>query len=187
MKSTRRGFTIVELLIVIVVIAILASVSVVAYAGIQNRARFSAAAVDLRAFHFAMEQYNLDNGRYPLHTNRSDVAAVLKSAGLYEDTRSGATAEKRFSICVPPNRDNWAIVVASRQIFNGEVQLDAGQKTLYITKAGTVKEMEAIRYPEGVGVGGNLCVGAVRDFMPAGEWVHNNQYPWSIWSANASL
>lgn len=36
--ETKRGFTLVELLIVIVVIAILASISTVAYSGIQNRA-----------------------------------------------------------------------------------------------------------------------------------------------------
>ena len=42
--KTSKGFTIVELLIVIVVIAILAAISIVAYTGVQNRARNSAAA-----------------------------------------------------------------------------------------------------------------------------------------------
>lgn len=46
MKSLR-GFTIVELLIVIVVIAILAAISVVAYNGIQDRSKNSKVAADI--------------------------------------------------------------------------------------------------------------------------------------------
>lgn len=42
LKQNQKGFTIVELLIVIVVIAILAAISIVAYTGIQNRAKTSA-------------------------------------------------------------------------------------------------------------------------------------------------
>ena len=42
-KHKQTGFTIVELLIVIVVIAILATITIVAYNGIQDRARASAA------------------------------------------------------------------------------------------------------------------------------------------------
>ncbi len=42
-SSLRRGFTIVELLIVVVVIAILAAITIVAFNGIQNRAKSSAA------------------------------------------------------------------------------------------------------------------------------------------------
>ena len=42
-ESKQKGFTIVELLIVVVVIAILAAITIVAYNGIQNRAKNSAA------------------------------------------------------------------------------------------------------------------------------------------------
>lgn len=42
-RKTQSGFTIVELLIVVVVIAILAAITIVAYNGIQNRAKASAA------------------------------------------------------------------------------------------------------------------------------------------------
>lgn len=56
-KQAHTGFTIVELLIVIVVIATLASITVVAYNGIQNRAKAQQASSDLsalaRAIHLA--------------------------------------------------------------------------------------------------------------------------------------
>ena len=42
-RNRNKGFTIVELLIVIVVIAILAAISIVAYNGIQNRGKAAAA------------------------------------------------------------------------------------------------------------------------------------------------
>jgi prepilin-type N-terminal cleavage/methylation domain-containing protein len=53
--TSRRGFTIVELLIVIVVIAILAAISIVAYNGIQTRAKVSKANSDLVTLEKAMK------------------------------------------------------------------------------------------------------------------------------------
>ena len=49
LKTKQKGFTLVELLIVIVVIAILAAISIVAYNGIQNRAYDSTVQSDLRS------------------------------------------------------------------------------------------------------------------------------------------
>lgn len=65
MPKTKSGFTIVELLIVIVVIAILASISVVAYNGIQQRARDSARDSAVRSLRPALELYKSDVGQYP--------------------------------------------------------------------------------------------------------------------------
>jgi len=60
-----RGFTIVELLIVIVVIGILAAISIVAYNGIQNRAEASKEIRDLQSISQAINLYYVDNGQYP--------------------------------------------------------------------------------------------------------------------------
>ena len=64
-SSNQRGFTIVELLIVIVVIAILAAITIVAYNGIQNRAADTAVKTDLHNVAQKLAVFKVDNGRYP--------------------------------------------------------------------------------------------------------------------------
>lgn len=61
-----RGFTIVELLIVIVVIAILAAISIVAFNGVQERGRDSRRVADMNSIAKALEVYKAQMGRYPL-------------------------------------------------------------------------------------------------------------------------
>lgn len=70
MTKTKSGFTIVELLIVIVVIAILAAISIVAYNGIQNRATNNSRASTVAQYVKALKLYASENGSYPM------VAAV---------------------------------------------------------------------------------------------------------------
>ncbi|AHB42070.1 hypothetical protein RAAC3_TM7C00001G0205 [Candidatus Saccharibacteria bacterium RAAC3_TM7_1] len=60
----KRGFTVVELLIVIVVIAILAAITIVAYNGIQARTRDSVRKQDLAQLAKATKLYAVDNGDY---------------------------------------------------------------------------------------------------------------------------
>ncbi len=60
-----RGFTIVELLIVIVVIAILAAITIVAYNGIQNRAKTSAGQSLANTVLKKAEAYNTIESAYP--------------------------------------------------------------------------------------------------------------------------
>ena len=61
----EKGFTIVELLIVIVVIGILAAIVIVAYNGIQNRAKTVRAQTNANAVQKIAESYNTDNNVYP--------------------------------------------------------------------------------------------------------------------------
>lgn len=84
--ARSRGFTIVELLIVIVVIAILAAVTVVAYRGIQARSRDGLRKQDIAVIKKALEMYYIDNGRYP----PSSCASGCKINSSWSSTSDGS-------------------------------------------------------------------------------------------------
>ena len=79
--KNRQGFTIVELLIVIVVIAILAAITIVAYNGIQSRARTSSAQAAANNFAKKAEAYNADSSAYP--TASTDLTSASSSTTYY--------------------------------------------------------------------------------------------------------
>lgn len=66
MKRISRGFTIVELAIVISVIAILATITIVTYSGVQDRANFTKAQSDLAHINDALTVYKARVGQYPV-------------------------------------------------------------------------------------------------------------------------
>ena len=68
MTKTKSGFTIVELLVVIVIIAILAAISVVVYNGVQNRATNNSRASTVTQYVKALKLYATQNGSYPMAT-----------------------------------------------------------------------------------------------------------------------
>ena len=71
MKLTRKqeGFTIVELLIVIIVIAILATLVLVTFTGTQQSARNTQRQTDIKAVASHLETYNAKNSYYPSLTD----------------------------------------------------------------------------------------------------------------------
>ncbi|MFI5212807.1 MAG: type II secretion system protein [Candidatus Saccharimonadales bacterium] len=79
--NQQKGFTIVELLIVIVVIGILAAITIVAYNGVQSRANDVAVQADLRNFHNIIAQQKAINGTYP--TILTTSMGIKFSRGAY--------------------------------------------------------------------------------------------------------
>ena len=77
----QQGFTIVELLIVIVVIGILAALVITTFTGIQQRARNTERETDIKAIHGQVEAYFAQEGRYPTLANLND-----QSTGGFLDT-----------------------------------------------------------------------------------------------------
>jgi type II secretion system protein G len=79
-KTNDQGFTIVELLIVIVVIGILAALVITTFTGIQQRARNTERQTDIKAIHGQVEAYYAQNGRYPTLDNMND--ATFRSTNM---------------------------------------------------------------------------------------------------------
>lgn len=65
MKEFKRGFTLVELMIVITVIAILATIAVVSFTRVQKQARDTKRKGDVRAIATAMQAYFTERNSYP--------------------------------------------------------------------------------------------------------------------------
>lgn len=64
-KHKKSGFTIIELIVVMVVIGILAALVVVAYNGVVLKSKESALASDMSNARKSLEMYNIEHGYYP--------------------------------------------------------------------------------------------------------------------------
>ena len=100
-KIKQQGFTIVELLIVIVVIGILAAITIVAYNGIQNRAKTTQAKTVANAAVKKAELFNTDTSSgYPTACSQLTTAAATT---LYQLTGALCDTSLLSSTNLPQN------------------------------------------------------------------------------------
>jgi general secretion pathway protein G len=96
---SRRGFTLIELLVVILILAILAALIVPRVVGKSTDAKIAAAKADLATLSSSLQNFRLDNDRYP--TSEEGLAA------LSNPPASGATNWKGPYIQKPITVDPW--------------------------------------------------------------------------------
>ena len=64
-RDLRSGFTLIEIMLVVVIIGILAGVAAVQFGGKVGKSQENAAKASLQAIGMALSLYELDNGAYP--------------------------------------------------------------------------------------------------------------------------
>lgn len=138
---TKKGFTLVELLVVIVVIGILASLVVVGYNGSQQKAQDDTVRSDLDSFAGILESYrqNTDNGDvYP------QTKAMLDPLGIdVTKTAYNTTNTINFVYCINNSSDltqkykSYALVAESKS-GNMFMMTQDGFKTATTTHASLI-------------------------------------------------
>ena len=136
-KTVSKGFTLVELIIVIVVIGILAGVVTVSYRGIRQQAEVSVIMYDLRHLSDEMKFFYKDNDSYPrvypavYGDPLPDLEKVLRAAGVFEETRS-TNLKKTFIFCAPTRANPQRFAIIGREF--GETETNTSNPILhYVT------------------------------------------------------
>jgi len=156
-----EGFTIVELLIVIVVIAILAAITVAAYNGIQTRASDSVVQSDLRTSAQQIASFYIDNGNYPTGTNIVNGNPRLSFA-----KSSYLVTNNAVLYCVSTDGSKMALIGKSK---SGTVY--------YVTESALNARPYGFSFPNGVAVDcPNAGVTAY-----SGSWIHAQGSGWVSW------
>lgn len=95
--NNKKGFTLIEILIVISVIGILASIVLVNLGGFRSRGRDARRIADLRTMQNALELYYANEGNYPAGDSAALYAAVEALPGIGKLPRDPATGNPMYS------------------------------------------------------------------------------------------
>ncbi len=140
LKRNQKGFTIVELLIVIVVIGILAALVITTFTGIQQKARDTDRENDIRILHTSLEAYFATSTKYPTLGNLNDAtwrSTNMKGldADTLKDPRGSASA-----LVAAPGSNVYSYTVTPSGCDNSTTGGDCTAYTLTATKesGGTV-------------------------------------------------
>ena len=96
----RRGFTLIELMLVIVIIGVLAAMVVPRLAGRTEQAKIARAKADIAAIGLALDLYELDMGQYP---SDNDLEALMHKPSSDDGDRWKGPYLKKS---IPP-KDPW--------------------------------------------------------------------------------
>ena len=104
-KNTQAGFTLIELMVVIVILGLLAGVIIPRFMGETDKAKVATTKMQIASLESALKMYKLDNGSYPSTEQGLQALVEAPTAGnLPTNWRKGGYLEKGK---VP--KDPWKI------------------------------------------------------------------------------
>ena len=136
----RPAFTIVELLVVIVVIGILATITIVSYTGISQRATTASLQSDLDNASKQLKLFQVDNGNYPatidctIPDSSTNKCIKVSNGATYEYYVDNTNNKQIYCVTITKNNSYYSINNSGTSVpaaYCPVLYLDAGNKDSY--------------------------------------------------------
>ena len=183
-KTTAAAFTLIELLIVITIIAVLASIALPAFTGVKERGDQTKDLSNAKQIALALRQFAIDNnGSYPAKAPAGDYSAAPA-------TQPG-TSNDAFWWLFPNYLQSEQIFATAGSAFtpgNPDNKLDAANAT---TRTDTLKQGEnSFAYISGLTDTANPTFPLLADGFATGApgtYVTNKSLPGGVWAAKKAI
>lgn len=135
-SNKTKGFTLVELLIVIVVIAILAAISIVAYNGVTQKARDDERQTNARNLVNAAASYNSEHDKWPDLSDLAGFETIKLPTTMTDGTKVGADKDAgkdtyKYRLCKDNNFTTTKTEATGVEVqYLKEADPDKGVKTI---------------------------------------------------------
>jgi len=80
-KNNFKGFTLIEIMVVIIILGLLAGLVLPKFLGQEEKAKVEVAKTQIRALESALDAYKLDNGFYPATEQGFDALITMPTVG----------------------------------------------------------------------------------------------------------
>jgi type IV pilus assembly protein PilA len=104
--STEQGFTVIELLVVLIIVSLLLAIAVPSYLGFRERAANNAAKANLRAAVPAAESYYAKKGTY---VGMDEQALEAIDSGVSPTLTVTSATATSYTLCDEPSGKAWQV------------------------------------------------------------------------------
>jgi len=154
--KTKNAFTIVELLVVVVVISILATITLVTYSSISSEAVSSSFQSDLSNASTKLKSFQVENGNYPLTIDcglpdsSSNTCIKERQEGSYNYVVNNSSLQKGFCLSAHNETISYKVTDSSNPMtgdcddYGLILDLDAGNSESYSGTGSTWHDLSGL-------------------------------------------
>ncbi len=98
LKQKKKGFTLLELLVVLAILAILIAIAIPVYKNQKEKAAITAHNSNVRVLETSVESYRQDNGKYPATVKELEDKGYIKSVPAVPSSNHESLKNQTYSV-----------------------------------------------------------------------------------------